>query len=69
MYETDSGKLVCNTGSLAHCSVFTYRAGMGVGVGRRLRREYIYTYLWLICVVWQKPTQHCKAVIDQLKNI
>ena len=25
---------------------------------------YIYTFLWLTCiVVWQKPTQHCKAII------
>ena len=29
---------------------------------------YIYTYLWLTCiVVWQKPIQHCKAIILQLK--
>ena len=25
-------------------------------------------YLWLVCVVvWQKPTQYCKANIPQLK--
>ena len=30
---------------------------------------YIYLYLWLIqVVVWQKPTQHCKACILQLKK-
>ena len=29
----------------------------------------IYLYLWLIqVVVWQKPTQHCKACILQLKK-
>ena len=29
---------------------------------------YIHTYLWLTCiVVWQKPIQHCKAIILQLK--
>ena len=29
-----------------------------------------YVYLWLIHVdVWQKPTQHCKAIILQLKKI
>ena len=38
------------------------------GVEERLRREGIYVYLWLIHVdVWQKPTQHCKATILQLK--
>ena len=26
-------------------------------------------YLWLIHVVWKKPTQHCKAIILQLKII
>ena len=32
------------------------------------KREGIYVYLWLIHVdVWQKPTQHCKAIILQLK--
>ena len=30
---------------------------------------YTHTQLWLICiVVWQKPTQHCKAFFLQLKN-
>ena len=30
--------------------------------------ERTYVYLWLICVVvWQKPTQHCKVIILQLK--
>ena len=33
-----------------------------------LKREVIHVQLWLIClVVWQKPTQHCKAVFPQLK--
>ena len=40
----------------------------GVGVGRRFKREEIYVYLWLIhIVVQQKLTQHCKAIILQLK--
>ena len=39
----------------------------GVGVGRRLKREEIYIYLWLIHVVVGQPTQHCKAIILQLK--
>ena len=37
-------------------------------MGGRFKREVIYAYLWLIhVVVWQKPTQHCKAVILKLK--
>ena len=36
--------------------------------GREPKREGIYVYLWMIhIVVWQKPTQYCKAVIFQLK--
>ena len=38
-----------------------------MGGGGRLRMERIYVYLGLIhVVVWQKPTQHCKAIILQL---
>ena len=38
------------------------------GVGGRLKKERTYVYLWLIHLdVWQKPTQHCKAIILQLK--
>ena len=33
-------------------------------VGGRFKREGTYVYLWLIHVdIWQKPTQHCKAII------
>ena len=40
------------------------------GVGERLKRMGIYVYLWLInVVIWQKPTQQCKAIILQLKKI
>jgi len=39
------------------------------GVGGRSKREGIDVPLWLIhTVVWQKPTQHCKAIILQLKK-
>ena len=34
----------------------------------RLRREGIYVYTQLINVVQQKQTQHCKAIILQLKK-
>jgi len=37
-------------------------------VGGRFKREWTCVYLWLIHVdVWQKPIQHCKAIILQLK--
>ena len=36
----------------------------------RLKRKELYGYLWIIhTVVWQKPTQHGKAIICQLKII
>jgi hypothetical protein len=39
-------------------------------VGIRLKREGIHVYLWLIhTVAWQKPTQHYKSIILQLKII
>ena len=35
----------------------------------RFEREGSYVYLWLVLAdVWQKPTQHCKAIILQLKK-
>ena len=38
------------------------------GVGGYFKREEIHIYLRLIHVdVWQKPTQHCKTIILQLK--
>ena len=40
----------------------------GVRMRGRLKREGTYVYLWLMhTVVWQKVTQHCKALILQLK--
>ena len=41
---------------------------MGWETGGRFKKERTYVYLWLIQIdVWQKPTQHCKAIILQLK--
>ena len=38
-------------------------------VSQRLKREGTYIQLRLTCImVWQKPTQHCKAIFLQLKN-
>ena len=43
----------------------TYEHGVG---GGRFQMEGTYVHLWLIHVdVWQKPTQHCKAITLQLK--
>ena len=46
----------------------TYREGMGMGVGEKVKREETSVSLWLIHAdVWQKSTQYCKAIILQLK--
>ena len=40
-----------------------------MGGGGRFKREETYVYLWLIhAVVRQKPIQHCKAIILQIKK-
>ena len=45
------------------------RGGKGWEVGGRFKMEGTYVYLWLThVVVWQKPTQYCKAIILQLKT-
>ena len=36
-------------------------------MGGKFTKEGTYVHLWLIHVVWQKPTQYCKAIILQLK--
>ena len=44
----------------------TYREGMGMGVGEKVKREETSVPLWLIHAdVWQKSTQYCKAIILQ----
>ena len=41
----------------------------GGRVGGKLKREGMYVYTWLIhSGVQQKLTQHCKAIIVQLKK-
>ena len=47
----------------------TERDGTGWEVGGRFKREGTHVSLWLIPIdVGQKPTQHCKAIILQLKR-
>ena len=56
-------------GAQAGASVTTYRGGMGLEMGGRFKREGTFVYLWLIHDdVWRKLTQHCKAIILQLKK-
>ena len=40
--------------------------GWEVG-GREAQRKGMCVYLWLIHGVWQKPIEHCKAIVLQLK--
>ena len=41
---------------------------MGLEVGGRFKKEEKRVYMWLIHNdIWQKPTQHCKAIVIQLK--
>ena len=43
--------------------------GMGEKLGRRFRREVRYVYIELIHFIAQhKLTQHCKAIILQIKG-
>ena len=42
---------------------------MGWRMGGRFKREETFVYICIIhVVVWQKSTQHCKAVVLQLKK-
>ena len=62
-----------NKGHSAWCSEMTSRGRMvvvggQVRVGQRLERKGAYLFLWMIhVVIWQKQTQHYKAIILQLK--
>ena len=61
-----SGKLLY-TGSSALCSVMTWMGGYVEGEGI-FKKKGTYVYIWPIhTVIWQKPTQHCEAIIIQLK--
>ena len=39
-----------------------------MGVGGRLKREGLYMCTWLIHIVQQKLTQHCKATVLKKKR-
>ena len=66
--QTANGKLLCSTSAQLGARWQPRRGGTGWEVGRRFKREGTCVYLWLTDVdVWQKPTQHCKAIIFQWK--
>ena len=61
-------ELLHDLGTSSRCSVTTWGVGWGAGRGR-LKREGTCVYSWLIHgVVQQKPTQHCNAIILQLRK-
>ena len=63
-----SGKLLQSPGDSGLCSVMTQRGGMGE-IGGKLMGEGTDVYLQLInAIVQQKPAQHCKTIVLQLKN-
>ena len=61
--------MLYNTESATQGSVTTLRGRLGWGaVGVKFKRQVTYVYLGLThVIVWQKPTQHYKAIILQLK--
>ena len=60
--------ICCLTQELGPVICDDLEGGMGQETGGRFKREETHVNLWLIHVdVWQKPTQHCKAITLQLK--
>ena len=50
------------------CDNLEWRDGVGDGKEAQQGRDICVLYLWLIhVIVWLKLTQHCKAIILQLK--
>ena len=64
-----NGNSLYNTGSSTQRSVTTNLKGWDGGwVRGRFNREGTHVYLRLMhVVVWQKPTEHCREAIFQLK--
>ena len=61
--------LACSLEYVSHMLWTTYREGMGMGVGEKVKREETSVSLWLIHAdVWQKPSQYYKIIILQLKK-
>ena len=63
-----SERLIHEAGSQSQWSGTTQRDRVGREVRGRLRMRGTHVYLWPIHAdVWQKSSQHCKAIILQLK--
>ena len=62
------GNLLRDTGSSNPVLCDNLEGWDGVGGGREFQEGGDIRYPWLIRVVWQKPTQYCKATILQVKN-
>ena len=63
-----NGQLLYKIENATCYSVTTYRGDIGWGVEGRFKKEGTNVYLWLIhSGVQQKPTQHYKVIILQLK--
>ena len=70
MKQTANGKLLYRHRELNLALCDNLEGCAGVRGGERFRTEEAYMYFWLIhVVVWQKPTQYCKAIILQFKKI
>ena len=69
--KLDSGKLLYDSESSnwVLCDNVEGWDGVGGGVGGSRRREHTYTYGQFMLILWQKPTQYCKAIILQLKKL
>ena len=61
-------KNICTPMFIATLLTITKTQKQTMFLGGRFRREGTYTYLRLIhTAIWQKPIQHCKTNILQLK--
>ena len=59
-------KLLSSTGGPVWCSVMTQRGGMGEETEDQEGGDICVIMADLYCL-WQKPTQHCKAIFLYLK--
>ena len=54
----------------SQCYGTTQRTKVGRDVGKGFRVRVTHVYLWAVHVnVWQKPSQYCKVIILQVKEI
>ena len=69
MYKTAGGELLCGHRELTLVLCDNLEGWDGVELGGGSGGKGHICNLWLIhVVVWQKPTQYCKAIILQLKK-